>query len=123
MGVTQFPFSDAVPERSTWRYQTTIASDTGVLVNPADVLSIKLWLRDVSSDTIVNSRTNIEVNNTNGGTVTVGQFVFQFTEADSVILGTTRFERRLMTLDFHLSGGGRTTHEVRFYVRNLRDIA
>jgi hypothetical protein len=123
MGVKEFRFSEYIPERSTWRYQTTIQSDDGVPVVPGDVLSVALTLRDLTSNTIVNSRSAVDVNNANGGSVIAGVFTFQFTQDDTAILGTGNSERRLMTLDFRLSGGGRATHEVYFYVRNFRDIS
>lgn len=123
MGIRRFLYSEAVPERSTWRYQVDIESDEGVPVDPGDVISVLLTLRDIGSDAIINSRDAIEVNNSNGGTVTLGRFVFQFEEADTAILGTASSEQRSLTLDWRLAGGGRITHVVTFYVVNLRDIS
>lgn len=122
MSSKRFSLAEAVPERSTYVYSTVLTTPDGDLVQPNQVNSILLTLRDVASDTVVNDRAEVEVKNANGGTLTEGLFAFQFDEADTVILGTRASERRVMTLDFRLTGG-RVTRDVEFYVRNLRDIS
>lgn len=122
MAVKTFSFADAIPERSTYQYQVTLKDAAGEDIAPAGVTSIALTLRDVTSGEIVNDRDAVSVKNANGGTLTSGLFVFQFAEADTAILGTGTSEKRILTLDFVLTGG-RITREVTFFVRNLRDIA
>lgn len=122
MGVKQFPSTQFVPERSTYQYSAVLLTPDKLPVDPAQVSSILLFLRDVTSGAIVNSRSGIEVKNVNGGALTAGSFVFQFEDEDTAILGAGAQEQRLLTLDVLLFGGGRATHEVSFYVRNLTDI-
>jgi hypothetical protein len=122
--VRQEAFALAVPERSTPTREFPLYAPDGVTpIATWQVSSIKLSLRDVTTDAIVNGRSAIEVLNQNGGTLTSGLFVFQFAEDDMPILGTKSAEERILTLDVHLTGGGRSTLERRFWVRNLRDIA
>ena len=122
-GVKTFLASQGIPERSTYRYEVDLLTAAGAALPAASVSSIKLTLRDVTSDTIVNSRSAVEVINQNGGVLEDGAFSFQFEEADTAIVGSASAERRVLTLDFRMVGGGRVTREVRFYVRNLQDIA
>jgi hypothetical protein len=122
MGVKLFPPTQFVPERSTYQYRAALAAPDGLPAEPAQITSVLLSLRDVASGSIVNSRDGIEAKDANGGTVVLGFFLFQFVSEDMPILGGAAEERRILTLDFHLLGGGRATHEVWFYVRNLRDI-
>lgn len=125
-----FLFADAVPEKSTYLYDTLIDDPTGLPLDPGSVSSIRMWLRDLTSDTIVNSRSDVEVLNQNGGVLTTGRFTFQFTSDDTAYVWTGSLtlprgtaEKRALTLDFHLIGAGRVTHKVTFYVRGFRDIA
>jgi hypothetical protein len=122
MSVKVFPSTQFVPERSTYQYQVGLLAPDKLPVNPTQIASIALALRDVTSGGIVNSRDHIDVLNVNGGVLSLGLFTFQFVSDDTAILGTGVEERRLLTLDVGLVGGGRATHEVSFYVRNLMDI-
>jgi hypothetical protein len=123
MGVKQFLVAEAIPERSTYPYQVDLETDEGVPINPSDVSSIELTLRDLSSDAIVNGRDHLEVKNQNGGVLTAGRFTFTPTEDDTRILGAANIERRLLTLHVHAAAGGGATHQVYFYVRNFRDVS
>src|SRR5262245_57884213 len=118
-----FSLAEAIPERSTFTYGVDLYTRGGALVDISQVLRVLLTLRDVRTGDIVNSRDAIEAKDQNGGTVTTGRFEFEFDEADTQMFGKRVTERRLLTLDFRLLGGGRITRQVSFYVRNLLDVA
>jgi hypothetical protein len=118
-----FLVKEAIPERSTYQYRAALTLPSGAPVEPGQLTSILATLRDVASDTIVNGRDAQEVLGQNGGSVTTGLFVLQFAESDTAILGSASAERRVLTLDLRLTGGGRVTREVHFYVANFADIA
>jgi hypothetical protein len=117
-------FAAAISERSTPTREFPLYAPDGVTpVDPSQVASIKLSLRDADTDTIINGRSAVDVMNQNGGTLVSGLFSFTFTEADTAIVGTKSGEQRILTIDVHLAGGGRATLERWFWVRNLRDIS
>src|SRR5687767_14433674 len=115
-----FPVADAVAERSTPRYRCALTTPDGDDVTVAQVTSVTMHMWDEATGAI---RSSINVNNTGGGTLVDGLFTLTLTQGDTAIIDTTKnTELRIMTLDFVLSTG-RQTHEVTFYVRNLRAIA
>lgn len=124
-GVTTFAYADeAITERTTPVYRVGVTDVNDLPVEPAQMSSILLTLRDVGTDTLVNNRNAVEVFNANGGTFTPGEFAFQFVSDDTAIVGspTASKEQRKMTLDFRMTGGGRFTHEVRFWIQALQDV-
>jgi len=119
----EFLVEEAIPERSTYQYRVNLRLPDGALVEPGQVTSILATLRDLASNTILNSRDDQEVKGQNGGTLTSGLFVLQFVEADTVIVGSANtVEQRVLTLDFRLVGGGRLTREVWFFIANFADV-
>lgn len=120
--IKHFLFSQAVPERSTPRIRAVLNTPDGGVFPAANVTSIRMWLRDIATDAIVNGREAVNVMNANGGTLSDGLFLLQFTQDDTAILGDGASERRFVTLDFQLSGAGRIPHGYTFYIRNFRDI-
>lgn len=122
MASREFRVAEAIPERSTYTYEVALLDWNGDAMPSSDITAITMTLRDVATDAIVNGREAVDVRNANGGTLGAGSFSFRFAQGDTAIVGTASVERRLMTFDFTLSGGGRVTRDVSFYVRNLRDI-
>lgn len=118
-----FTLAEAIPERSTFKYRAEMTDQDEVALDPDQVTSILATLRDVTSNTILNSRNAQEVLDENGGTLTEGLFELQFEEDDTAIIGIGNVEQRKLTLDFRLAGGGRVTREVTFYVRNFGDVS
>jgi hypothetical protein len=118
-----FPVTAAIPERSTYQYRVAVTDAAGLPVAPAQVTSILATLRDAATGTILNSRSSQEVKDVNGGSLTSGLFVLQFAEADNAIIGNEQDEPHVLTLDFRLTGGGRVTREIWFYVANFGSIA
>jgi hypothetical protein len=121
MSVKVFYARDAIPERSTYSYLVNMADRDGVAIEAAQIAGILATLRDVNSGTLI--RDGEDVYGQNGGEVTTGRFELAFTEEDTQIIGASSAERRVLTLDFSLVGGGRVTREVSFYVRNFADIS
>lgn len=122
MSVKEFKYAEAISERSTPTLHMDLETADGDPVPAGDVTSIEITLRDLTSGGIVNSRDHQQAKNQNGGTVVDGRFSLQLDEGDTLIVGLGNNERRLLTIDAHLSGG-RATHEIYFFIRNFRDIS
>lgn len=120
--VKTFAQTEAIPERSTYLYRVALLDANDVVVPAASVVAIALTLRDLTNNAIVNSRSAVSVKNANGGTLVDGQFSFQFTTLDMAALGAARFQPRLLTLDITLTGSGRITREVFFWLRAFVDV-
>ena len=112
----------AVPELSTPTFTATLKDDAGELVDAADVTAIYMTLRETAGGTIVNSRDNVNVLASGIATVEEGAFAVQFASADMAAVGSAQYQERRLSLDLRLTGGGRVTHEVTFYVYNLADV-
>jgi len=117
-----FLATEAIPERSTYQYRTSLLTSAGDPVEPGQVVSILATLRDLATGTFINTRTAQEVKGQNGGVMVSGEFSLQFESADTPIVGAAGLERHVLTLDFRLVGGGRVTREVWHYVANFADI-
>lgn len=117
-----FPPTAAIPERSTFLYGVDLSDPDDQPVTVEQIDHIYLSLRDIRTDTIINSRTALEVKNTNGGTLTTGRFEFQFVEDDMPAIGEEELQPRKLTLDIRLVGGGRVTRQVFFWVQSMEDI-
>lgn len=125
MAVTHFGYGDAVPDRTTAQYQTTLLDSDDNPIADAAISDILATLVRVSDGAVINSRDAQSVHNANGGTMhsTSGLFTLQFDEADTAAdTGGDRFQRRRLTLDVTLVAGGRQTHDVQFFVEDLLAI-
>jgi hypothetical protein len=121
--IKTFPQAEAIPERSTPLFSVELQDEDGVAVATSSVDDIFLSLRDkTAGGGIVNSRSNVSVKNTNGGTLTTGLFTMRFEEADMQAIGSAPFQPRQITLDFRLTGSGRMTREIVFWLKSMEDI-
>lgn len=77
-------------ERSSGRYTATLTDETGATVSTLTALVV--WLRDVATGTVINSRSNQSLLNTNGGTFAAGVFTWQMDPADHQLVGTSKVQ-------------------------------
>lgn len=128
--ITRFTEDDDIPEASDSEYECYFedAAGTGAGLPGSAILTIKLWLSDVTSDTTIHDRADQNVLNTNGGVLSIdGKFVQRLGALDNVFVGTVpkaglQEHRMVFRVTYTLPGGGGTgqlVHEVRFFVRNL----
>lgn len=122
MASKTFPVGQAIPEQSSYGYSVHLRQADGSSVDVSQIDEIYVTLRDLRSMGIVNGRNQLPSKNNNGGELTAGLFAVNFNPEDMPAIGPERFQPRLLTLDIHLSGGGRSTRDVLFWVRALEDI-
>lgn len=77
----------AIPEGGTARLTFNLKDDAGGAIPLAAIQTLRLWLYDEESVTILNTRTNVDILNANGGTVgaTDGAASFRLTAADNLL--------------------------------------
>jgi hypothetical protein len=108
-------------ERSSGVYTATLLDEDGAAVTALDTLVV--WLRDVASGTIINSRNGQSLLNANGGTFSAGVLTWEMSPADHAIVGTRTHERH--EAEFSAvwdSGAKRKTWKVQWLVTNLRSV-
>lgn len=78
-------------ERSSGVYSATLLDETGATVTALD--TVRVWLRDVATGQILNSRDGQSLLNANGGTFSAGVLTWQMAPADHAIVGGNALER------------------------------
>ena len=127
-----------VPEGTSHEYACRFVEASGAVLELAAITSIALWLDDVRTGTAINSRTNVDVLDDNGGTLEDDAdgalFTMSFDPADAVIVTQPpsgppvppRVEQHRITLKvgYNKTGGGtgQLTHEVLYRVRSFPRI-
>jgi hypothetical protein len=106
-----------INEKSTGTLRLVLKDGAGVAVT--SLSSATLWLRDLTSNTLIDN--GIDALAAGGAVDGAGVFTFPVTSARTTAIGTPATQRRLVTIDF-VFPGGRKTHELTFDVINLRDI-
>jgi hypothetical protein len=108
-------------ELSSGVYTATLRDESGALVTALDTLEV--WLRDVRTNTIINSRDGQSLLNTNGGTFSAGVFTWAMTPKDHVIIGRRTVERHeavfMATWDFKARS---RTWNVEWEVMNFKPL-
>ena len=116
-----FSAGDAIPEKSSARYACTFVDQAGAAINGAAITAILATLRAHGGD-VINSRTDQNVLNANGGSLTGGgAFTLDLAAADTVAVGATPLQLRMLTLEVTFTSGT-INHEVHFYVRQIDDV-
>jgi hypothetical protein len=113
----------AVPEQSSYQLIVTVKGADGAPLAAESVDEVRVTLRDVASDTIVNARDAVDMLGSGEASVDAGTLAIQFAPADMAAVGAAQFQQRRATLDVRLVGGARATHEVLFYVQALTDVS
>tara|TARA_R100001143_G_C3342797_1_gene125193 strand:+ start:62 stop:655 length:594 start_codon:yes stop_codon:yes gene_type:complete len=79
-----------IPEGSTAFYRAAIVDENGVRINSSDIDSITLTLYDVASGSVINSRTEQDVNGANNGTyVSSNAGITGASNADPIVITST----------------------------------
>jgi hypothetical protein len=119
---------DVLELDSAW-FQGTLEDEQGDPVTLASVDSITLTLYGASPDDIINSRDEVNVLNTNGGTfhATTGVFTMQFESDDNPILNTSndagvREDHYALFVATWDSGVGRKSWIVKLRVKQLHRV-
>lgn len=116
---TRTKVDDPVFERATARLTATIVNPfTGAGFKPE---TLTLTLYDAATKGVINTRTTVNVLDTNGGTVSAeGELEFELLPADNVIVTKSRSvhrERHIALFEFTWASGVRSgKHEVEFSV-------
>lgn len=129
-----------VPEGSSHEFQCEFVEASGATLAHTAVSAIKGWLDDMASGSAINSRTDQNVLNLNGGTLVdgpaavparaagIGVFTWLLDPEDAVIVSTadvaSEFHRLTLKVTYTRTGGGSATltHEVRYRVVALPRI-
>ncbi len=120
-----------VPEASSHEFECTFREASGAAIQLAAISDIRAWLDDEATNAPINSRSNVNVLDANGGTLVdggagVGKFTWALDAADAVVVGTGKFEVHRITLKVtytRVGGGtGTLTHKVLYRVVALERI-
>lgn len=106
----------AQTERSSGVYTATLLDESGAAVTVLD--SLVVWLRDVATGTIINSRNGQSLYNANGGTFAAGVLTWTMSPADHQILGSRTIERHEATFKAVWDTTKSKTWQVHFDVTN-----
>jgi hypothetical protein len=108
-------------ELSSGVYTATLRDESGALVTALD--SLQVWLRDVASNTIINSRDGQSLLNENGGTFAAGVFTWTMLPEDHPIIGTRTVERHeAVFMATWASGAHAKTWAAQWLVQNFKPI-
>jgi len=113
-----------VPQSSTSRITAVIKDEAGVAVPSANLTTLTLTLYKISNGNILNSRDDVNVLNTGGGTVDAnGNLIMTLDPLDNILTnGRSTEEHRAMFKYTYNSGAKTGFHEVEFTVGNLRKV-
>lgn len=116
-------------EQTVGRYTATLLDETGAVVPFSSLTGLELWLYEVRTRAILNSRgvfggAGQNVLNANNVTVDVnGLLTWQIQTADTVILGTRDLEVHRAAFRATWGSPAKTmTHEFQILVTNLRSV-
>jgi hypothetical protein len=112
----------AFREGQTSVYETTLVEEDEQPIDSGVVSDIRLTIRDLTSGQVIAGRSNVTVLNANGGTLGPGgAFRLRLTGADMATIGTTRVQRRLVTLLVTFTDG-MAPNAVTYDIQNLQDV-
>jgi len=125
MPETVLPDTDKFDERTTGQVSATVVNEAGTALPAASLATLTLTLYDRTSGTIINSRDNQNVLNTNGVTVdSAGVFLWTLTPLDTIIVDATKsLETHVGLFTWTYDSGTKTgRHEIVHVVRNLTKV-
>jgi len=121
MAVSPTTFTTVVNEKSTAKYTATLKDEDGNIIPAANIVSLTLTLCEVPDGTIINSRNDQDVLNTNNVTVdSSGILIYTLQELDTIIVNpalATEIHRATFKMTFNTTG--KATWDVEFTIRNL----
>jgi hypothetical protein len=113
--------TDPIAEEATVVMTGVLRDEDNEGFKPA---TLTLTLYDAPTLTILNSRNKQNILDANGGEVTFdGEFTFEFSPNDNVIVGNRKEERHVALFEWSWEVGSRKgKHEVHFTVRNFDKV-
>ncbi len=126
MATAPTTFTDIINEGSTALYTTTLKDELGVAIPLANIDTLTLTLCTVEDGTIINTRDDQDVLNTNNVTVhaTSGLLTYALQALDNVInniLLSTEVHRATFKMVYN-GGVNNANWDVDFSIRNLRKV-
>lgn len=104
----QFIEEDPITEGSTVYLTGTLTDHLAAPVPLAGIATLTVWITDLKTGTVINSRNGGSILNTNGGTLhaTTGAWTFKLGAADSAIVNTSDpYERHRVLVEWSYNGG------------------
>lgn len=105
-----------------------LTDHAGVVIPASGVSTLKLWVTDEKSGSVINSRNGVSILNANGGTLhaTSGAWTLLLRSADAPIVNTSAppaFERHLVLVEWTYNGGtDKGSKEMVVTIRNLSQV-
>lgn len=125
MAVSPTTFTTIVNEKSTAKYTATLKDEDDVIIPAANIVSLTLTLCEVADGTIINSRDDQDVLNTNNVTVdSSGILIYTIQELDNIIVNSalaTEVHRATFKMTFNTTG--KATWDIDISVRNLSKVS
>lgn len=118
----QTTITETVPEQVSVRITGVIKDEAGNGVPGANLTTLTLTLYDSSTESIINSRNDSDINGVNGGSVDAsGNLVMKLSPADNALIGTGDSEKHIALIEWTYNAGADTGRaEVIFTVANLK---
>lgn len=115
---------DPIPEKVSVQIAALIHDEKNVGIPAANLTTLVFTLYDLASESIINSRTAVNILNTGGGVVdTSGNLTLTLTPNDGVILGTSDLEKHLVLLEWTYNSGSKAGRgEVELSIKNLLKV-
>lgn len=111
-----------IPEKSTAIFSCVIKNQAGVPIDPSAVSDLTFSLFDASG-AAVNSLIDVDILSTAKGTLATGGILtVRFDPADTVALGASEKQLRLMPIHIVFSGGEQY-QPVSFFIKNLIGVS
>lgn len=112
-----------VKEDSTYRITAVLKDEAGVAIPQADLTTVKMWLKH-SDGTVINSRSDVDINNTGPATIdSSGNLVLVLTPDDNPFLGSGVVETHILTIEWTWNAGASKSHaEIHLKVENSTHV-
>jgi hypothetical protein len=114
-----------VNEKTTSRVTGVFRDEANAVIGTTEMTTLVATLYDKVAGTIINSRDEQDVLNTNGGTLDAsGNFTIQLDVADNIILDQTNvYEVHVLLLEWTYDSGAKGgNQEIELYVVNLANV-
>ena len=125
MAVSPTTFTAVLNEKSTAKYTATLKDEDGIIIADTDIVSLTLTLCEIPGGTIINTRNDQDVLNTNNVTVdSLGVLIWTLQEADNIIVNTALdVEVHNATFKMTFNTTGKATWDIDISVRNLSKVS
>ena len=125
MAVSPTTFTTVVNEKSTAKYTATLKDEDDVIIPAANIVSLTLTLCEIPGATIINTRDDQDVLNTNNVTVdSSGILIWTMQEADNIIVNSALdVEVHKATFKMTFNTTGKATWDIDVSVRNLSKVS